>query len=588
MGRNEEARKISDALQEIGPDKILDPKGNNTIDIWMRHCFNRGWFLLQDGKYREGSQLLEYGRHLRTYGNPPIRTSKPIYNPSEHDIQGKTILLALEGGAGDEVIHVRFAKSFKDLGASRVIVSTSHNLQSVVSRVDGVDDVYTTEDIVNDYDKESIQYDFWIPAFSAGWVAGHTLADLPNSPYLSVNDIFKEEWVEKIDSLNPSNKIKVGIRWAGNPKFEHQQYRKFPTEFITNLQKYQQIQLYSFQRDDNLIDLSDSSIVDLNEELISWEDTIAALDCMDLVITSCTSVAHVASALGKETWVLVPILPYHIWSFGSPLTTTTPYYKSSRIYRQQRAGEWNDTFQLLYRELESKFGLSTIDMPNADKPIINLNMGSGLRPMDGYVNVDIDPSVNPDQVLDLSITPWPWPDNTFSSINSACALERVGSSRKDLDRIISEMYRVSVDGATWTIEFPHWRSNIALADLSVVHLLNPGIFLNYDKKAVFKYVSSGPEYLQDVSTIRTPVDIEIIHTGTEYSLKGLTLLNTIQDESEASKFQAYAVEEGNGYVDRVRLQIVVHKPARIDSNHIIDKLVECQQSVNNGIMIKNA
>ena len=61
-GKHDEARVLSDKLEAIGEDKILDPKGQNTQDIWFRHCFNRGWFIIQDGDYQKGCQLLEHGR----------------------------------------------------------------------------------------------------------------------------------------------------------------------------------------------------------------------------------------------------------------------------------------------------------------------------------------------------------------------------------------------------------------------------------------------------------------------------------------------------------------------------------------------
>jgi len=112
-GKHKEARAISDRLQEIGPDKILDPFGKNTQDIWFRHSFNRGWFLLQDGLYQEGCKLLEHGRFLNVYGSPPLKTDAPIFNPEKDDIKGKSIIISLEGGYGDEIIHARFAKSFK-------------------------------------------------------------------------------------------------------------------------------------------------------------------------------------------------------------------------------------------------------------------------------------------------------------------------------------------------------------------------------------------------------------------------------------------------------------------------------------------
>jgi len=96
-GKHKEARVLSDKLEAIGPEKILDPNGKNTQDIWMRHCFNRGWFLIQDGDYQKGCQYLENGRFLSVYGSPPLRTDAPIFNPDQHDIKGKSIIISLEG-----------------------------------------------------------------------------------------------------------------------------------------------------------------------------------------------------------------------------------------------------------------------------------------------------------------------------------------------------------------------------------------------------------------------------------------------------------------------------------------------------------
>ena len=140
-GRHAEARALSDKLEAIGPDKIQDPKGQNTQDIWMRHCFNRGWFLIQQGDYQKGSQLLENGRFLNVYGSPPLMTNAPLYNPQVHDIRGKSIIVSLEGGYGDEIIHARFAQSFKALGADKVYLAAAPELVSIFSRIEGVDGV---------------------------------------------------------------------------------------------------------------------------------------------------------------------------------------------------------------------------------------------------------------------------------------------------------------------------------------------------------------------------------------------------------------------------------------------------------------
>ena len=109
-GKHEEARKLSDKLENIGPDQILDGAGKNTQDVWMRHCFNRGWFMIQDGDYQKGCQLLENGRFLNVYGSPPLYTNAPIFNPEKDDIKGKSIIISLEGGYGDEMIHARLSE----------------------------------------------------------------------------------------------------------------------------------------------------------------------------------------------------------------------------------------------------------------------------------------------------------------------------------------------------------------------------------------------------------------------------------------------------------------------------------------------
>jgi hypothetical protein len=102
----------------------------------------------------------------------------------------------------------------------------------------------------------------------------------------------------------------------------------------------------------------DPKIVDLQHILLSWEDTLAALANMDLVITSCTSIAHAAAALGKPTWVITPVLPYHTWAVGAPESNTSPWYPCVEIIRQKKFGVWEETFEELYQKLIDKFNLT--------------------------------------------------------------------------------------------------------------------------------------------------------------------------------------------------------------------------------------
>ena len=360
-GNHDEAKIISDKLESLGPDSILDSKGNNSIDIWYRHRFNRGWFLLRDGDFQAGYQYLEAGRHIGVYGSPPLTNKKPIYNPNTDNLENTTVVLRLEGGLGDQIMYVRFAKSIKNLKVSRVIVTCDESLVSILSRVDGVDAVVANNIVIEE------DYDYWIPGFSAGWLTGTTYDSLSGEPYLSVDSAYKNKW----RSIVNSDKPKIGLKWFGNKEFEHQQFRRFPLAFMNNLDKYSEINLYSLQMPEESPQINGINII--SDKFDSWEDTLAAIDCLDLVITSCTSIAHAAAALGKQTWVLVPALPYYPWVYDCPDSTTSPYYSSVKLFRQTSLNSWNSAWQTLYTSFENLFNLTIIEQPNEDIKMRNLN-----------------------------------------------------------------------------------------------------------------------------------------------------------------------------------------------------------------------
>jgi hypothetical protein len=558
-GNHEEARKLSDKLEAIGPEKILDGKGVNTEDIWFRHCFNRGWFMIQQGDYQQGSQLLEHGRFLNVYGSGPLKTDAPIYNPQEHDIKGKSLIITLEGGYGDEIIHARFAKSFKKLGADKVYLAAAPELVSVFERMEGVDGVILRNQA------HTVEHDFWVPGFSAGWVAGHTFDDFPGDPYLTPKSESVEIWKNLIKA--DEGQIKVGIRWAGNPKFEHQQFRRFPENFITNLSKYPELKIFSLQRDHNVIQLPDN-ITDLQYFLLSWEDTMAAIANLDIVITSCTSIAHLSAAMGKETWVIVPILPYHTWTYGSPDNNTSPYYKCVKLFRQKKARVWNETFQDLYTQLEQKFNLTHIDMPNEDKESKKLNLGSGLKKFDGFLNVDMNPLTKPDQVVDLNVFPWPWETDEFDHIVAKDILEHLGDKPSDMTKIVKEMYRISRNGAIWEVQTPHWNCDTSINDPTHVRRITPTTFNLFNKQFVLNKAQQGES--DSLLAFEHDVDIEVCDMNFEYTAP---FDKRVKEKSISEEELDYALNHLNNVAQSTRILIQVHKPGRIDIhelNRVID------------------
>ena len=333
-GRFEDAWKLSEKMQEIDSDNL-------------RHKFNRGWFLINQGDLQAGFQLLECGRFLNVYGDSKIPSKKPIWNQKD-SLEGKTVIVNLEGGLGDQIIYARSAKEVAKRGA-KCILCCSSDLHCVLSRSPGVSQCITLGQV------PLTQHDYWIPGFSTSWIFDYTFETMPREPYVFANPLSVPLWKE----ITKGDKPKIGIRWSGNPLFEHQQFRIFPPEKLINLVKYKdQVALYSFQRDNDIMELPEG-INDLQHILISWEDTAAALQNLDLLITSCTSVAHLSAAMGLPTWVIVPILPYHIWAYGED---HSPWYpETTRVFRQKHFCKWEDTFEEIENCLVEKFNLEKVN-----------------------------------------------------------------------------------------------------------------------------------------------------------------------------------------------------------------------------------
>ena len=559
-GEFDKALEGSNKLEAMGPEGILDPSGKPNPEMWMRHQFNRAWFLFQQGDFQKGSQLLEHGRHVNVYGGAPLMTNAPMYNPEQHDIKGKSIIISLEGGFGDEIINVRFAQSYKSLGAEKVIIAASPELVPVFQRVKGVDQVILRNE------SHTVAHDYWVPGFSAGWVAGHTFDDLPKDPYIHVTEMSEQIW----SGMITSPKKRIGIRWAGNPKFEHQQFRRFPPEFMFELAKYDDVQLYSLQRDNNLEQVPEN-VIDIQKWLWGWDDTIGAMHHMDLIITSCTSIAHLAAAMGKETWVLPPILPYQTWAPGAPESNTSPWYPTVKLYRQEEYQKWNKTFQKLYTDFEAKFDLPKVEHENHDYVPKKLNLGCGAIKLDGYVNVDISPHVNADQVVDLEQTPWPWKDNEFDHIIAKDIIEHLGETPRQFLNIIKEMYRVSRNGAVWEIQTPHWRSDNIINDPTHIRAITPQTIDMFNQKHIIWCVKEGLSH----STLAFDLNVDMEVCDTQYEFTHLFKEKMKNGEITQEEFQ-FAFNTLNNVAESTRMLIEVYKPGRYSIDEFKEAVRERQ------------
>ena len=293
----------------------------------QRTKFNLGWYELRKGNIKEGFELLECGRNINCWG---ANLQFPLKKWNKTNIAGKKLLVVNDGGAGDEIIFSRFLKGLTSIGAE-VTVKPSKELKSIFERFKYIQVV---EEI--DYD----DYDYWIPSMSLPFAMG--VRAISGKPYLTPDQKYVDKWSQIIDS----DKLKIGIRWEGGDLYEYHQRRTLPVNYLVSKLKYSG-ELYSLQKSSK--DDCPDGVINLEEKLESWEDTIAVISLMDTIVTSCTATAHIAGALGKKTIVIVPILSYFTWAVPG---SKTDWYDSVYIIRQTNPYDWDEPIKELKKIME--------------------------------------------------------------------------------------------------------------------------------------------------------------------------------------------------------------------------------------------
>lgn len=330
QGRFDEAEeRLRALLSKVKPDE----KNYAVVQ------FNLGWHEIRSGHFRKGMSMLGIGRQLRIWGAYSFPYKQPML-PDLAPVQGKKILIVGEGGAGDEIINVRFAQTLKAQGAAQVYFTSNHKLDSLLSRSPALDKVMTHADTPPNFD-------YWAPAMDLPRILGIEGSEIPNKPYVNPSTEMVKKWQKRI----PQNgKLRVGIRWQGNSLYEQDLMRSVPFKLMESFLDIPGVEVYSLQRDAGLEEMPpDSKVVDLSKELVSWEDTAAAIANLDLVISSCTSVPHLAAAMGKPVWLFCPLSSYYVWAGPD---NGQSWYPNVLLYRQQEFGTWNGTYERVYKDLK--------------------------------------------------------------------------------------------------------------------------------------------------------------------------------------------------------------------------------------------
>jgi tetratricopeptide (TPR) repeat protein len=291
-----------------------------------------GFYKLRAGDYAAGWPL--YEARLRVESDlPKVRAStaqRPRWDGGP--FPGKTLLVFGEQGFGDNIMVARFYPELKALGGN-VVLEVRPALTGLLSRAPGLDAVLA----LNETREPPMPYDLWISSMSVPFALGvDPHAREAPARYLEPAAESVAYWRER---TAPYRGRKIGIAWSGNPQHKNDHRRSIPIELVHRLVDTPGTTFFSLQLSPGWgpEQRKPSALVDFTEELLTFDDTAGLADCMDLVISVDTSVAHVGGALGKPTWILVPYLAEWRWGLGGERSA---WYPSAVILRQSKPGDW--------------------------------------------------------------------------------------------------------------------------------------------------------------------------------------------------------------------------------------------------------
>ena len=300
--------------------------------------------LLLAGRLKEG--WVEYEWRF-VCGRPELPAfDKPRWDGSP--LNGRTIVLYGEQGFGDKLQFMRYAPLVKARGG-RVVVACNKLLMPILSRCAGIDE------FVGLPGGKLPPYDVYSPLLSLPGLLGTTVETIPGEvPYLFADPELVESWKEK---LSRTSAFKIGIVWQGSTLNKGGLSRSIALKEFAPLGKVDGIQLYSLQRgfgSEQIAEMSDRLQIDdfegkLDENTGAFMDTAAVMRNLDLVITTDTSIGHLAGGLGVPVWVAIPFAPDWRWFRDRE---DTPWYPTMRLFRQPRIGDWKGVFERMADELQ--------------------------------------------------------------------------------------------------------------------------------------------------------------------------------------------------------------------------------------------
>ncbi len=263
------------------------------------------------------------------------------------DFKGKTLFVHYEQGYGDIIQFMRYLPFVKQRGG-RIISEMPRPLHGLVEGLHCVDALYGVLD-----DLTSLCYDFHVSIVDLPMIFNTSLETIPSQvPYLFADPVRVDRW----QGLVEKECFRVGIVWAGSPTHGNDRNRSCDFSFFRPLSNLPNVRLYGLQKGFPLKMIDEAGTFEIDNPAYlcrDFSDTAALIEQMDFVISVDTAVAHLAGAMAKPVWVLLPAVPDWRWMLDRD---DSPWYPTARLYRQRTSGDWASVFEQVVEDLSALTG----------------------------------------------------------------------------------------------------------------------------------------------------------------------------------------------------------------------------------------
>ena len=335
------------ALQELQRSAQAIASYDAAIAIQANYAdayWNKAIELLLCGDFAQGWKLYEWRWQRDAFTSRKRDFAQPLWL-GDATLVGKTVLLHAEQGLGDSIQFCRYAREVQALGA-HVLLEVPRPLMALFASLEGVSQVI-------EKGAPLPRFDYHCPLLSLPLAFQTQLENLPGrTPYLASTAPQRDRWQRR---LGPRTQPRVGLVWSGNALDKNDLQRSMRLQDLLPYLStdFEFICLQKEMRPADQDAIQTSRIRFFGAQIEDFSDTAALCDLVDLVISVDTSVAHLAGALGKPTWILLPYAPDWRWMLHRD---DSPWYPSVRLYRQTQERAWPPVLERMRSDLSGFSG----------------------------------------------------------------------------------------------------------------------------------------------------------------------------------------------------------------------------------------